>query len=435
MNVTKFLDLLKSKSMSNAPWMLAEQIIKMFSSIFVSIYIARYLGPERYGVLSYVIAFVAVFYPIAQMGMSSILIRELVNFPDNKKKIMSTSFYLVVLSSIFVFLLVNILSLILNKSDLIKFFILIYSVGVLFKPFDIIDFSFQANFNVKFVTKAKSLSIILMSIVKLALIYFNCSLEFFIYAYALDFILLALFLCLTHFLKKEYNFFSRWDSKIVKKLFASALPMMLASFSVVLYMKMDQLMIKSLLGNKELGLYSSSVKLYDSFLGFMLTLTMALLPMIIKLKTVSNKKYKEGLIKLFSFVFWFNNAVALIVTLFKSYIVKLLYGNDYIESQYVLAIIFWSAGLSSVGSVTARYFTVENMEMKMFKRTLLSLLINLFLNYILIPIYGIEGSAVATIITLIFGNYLFDYFDKDLKQLTLIKNKAFLAVFTRNYNE
>lgn len=434
MVIKKYLNSLPLKGMANAPWMLGEQFVKMVSGILISIYIARYLGPEQYGVLSYVIAFVAVFYPIAQMGMSSILVRELLKFPENKKQILSSSFYLVLVSSIFVFVLVNTLSFFLNKSDLVKFFIFVYSIGVLFKPFDIIDFSFQASFQVKFASKAKTLAIILMALVKLGLIYFECSLGYFILAYALDFLILALFLGIIHFSKKEYNFFNKWDNELLKGLFSSAWPMMLASFSVVLYMKMDQLIINFILGNKELGLYSSSVRLYDGFLGFMLTLTMALLPTIIKLKAESSTKYRIGLTKLFSFVFWFNNIVALIVTIFREIIVNILYGKDYIESQYVLALIFWSAGLSSVGSVTARFFTAENMERKMFKRTILSLFINLILNFILIPIYGIEGSAIATILTLIVGNYLLDYFDKDLKVLVDIKNRAFLSVFTNKFS-
>ena len=59
-------------------------------------------------------------------------------------------------------------------------------------------------------------------------------------------------------------------------------------------------------------------------------------------------------------------------------------------------------------------------------RTLIALVINFLLNLFLIPIYGIEGAAIATLISMFVAHYLLNYFDKELLQLVKIINGSFL---------
>jgi O-antigen/teichoic acid export membrane protein len=84
----------------------------------------------------------------------------------------------------------------------------------------------------------------------------------------------------------------------------------------------------------------------------------------------------------------------------------------------------WTAVFASIGSVSARYFNVERMERKIAFRTMLAALINIGLNFLLIPKYGIEGAAMATLACTFFANYLMDWFDKDLRTLLKIKHRA-----------
>ena len=72
------------KYFTNTSWLLAERIIRMGVLLFVGIYVARYLGPERYGLLSYSNSFVGIFTGIALLGLDGIVVRELVKTPENK---------------------------------------------------------------------------------------------------------------------------------------------------------------------------------------------------------------------------------------------------------------------------------------------------------------------------------------------------------------
>lgn len=419
--------MIKFKALSyfnNTIWMFFEHVLKMVVGILMAVIIARDLGPEKFGVLNYVLALVTIFIPICQLGMSTILVRELVNNPKKRKQIISTSFYLILVASSICFLILNSFFFLFDRDNKACSLILIYSTILFFKAFDVIEFNFQSQLKAKYSSIAKTLALLLSLCVKIFIVYKNLGLVFFIYAYTLDFVFLGLFLLCVHKLKESVNFLFGFDKELVYYLLKSSWPLILSSLSIILYMRLDQLMIEMLLDSKQLGLYSSAVRLYEGYLSVVFVITVSLLPAILKIKEASEQKFRHYMTLFFSVVFWANNILAILVMLFSFYIMHFLYGSEYTDASSVLGIVFWASGFASIGSVTARYFIVEKMEKKMILRTCVSLSVNLILNFLLIPIYGIEGSAMATVISIFIGNYVIDFFDKDLKVLLKLKNNG-----------
>ena len=80
------------KYFDNTSWLLMERIVRMIVALFVGVYIARYLGPERFGLLSYANSFVGLFLALATLGIDSIVIRELVKRPGSRSVILGTAF-------------------------------------------------------------------------------------------------------------------------------------------------------------------------------------------------------------------------------------------------------------------------------------------------------------------------------------------------------
>ena len=62
----------------NTSWLFAEKILRMFVGLFVGIWVARYLGPEQFGLFSYAQSFVGLFTAMATLGLDGIVVRELV---------------------------------------------------------------------------------------------------------------------------------------------------------------------------------------------------------------------------------------------------------------------------------------------------------------------------------------------------------------------
>ena len=430
----KILNELRSKASSiryfkNTLWMFFEQGVRFFSLILVGIYIARYLGPEKFGLLSYAIAIVAIFMSISRLGMESILVRELIIYSEERKEYLGTAHCLMFIASIIsVALISSIISLFENDSQT-KLYIFIISIGMIFQTFLVIDYSFQSQVKAKYSSIAKSIALSLGALIKIYLVYIQADLILFVFSYALDQVLIFLFLVVIYVGKKQPNFLFVFNINIAKQLLKSIWPMVLSSLAIILYMRIDQVMIKNMLDSEQLGLYAAITRIYEAWVMVSVILCTSLLPAIVKSKGLLQKKYENRLSLLFSLVFWLSIAIAAITTLFSESIIRISFGVEYVQASLVFTIIMWSAVFAALGSVTFRYLIAESMEKKITIRTLVALVINILLNLVLIPVYGIEGAAVSTLICLLVANYVIDYFDKELQILVKIKNRAIFHSF------
>lgn len=405
----------------NSAWMLIAQLLRIVSGVFVGIYVARYLGPEQYGIISYALAIVAILASISRLGMDAILVRELARFPALRRELMGTAFGLMFLASVTCTIFLSGIVITLETPEN-QIYILITAAGALLQSFLVIDYNFQSQVKAKYSSIAKSLALGFSAISKLILVWLNADLLYFVLFYTFDSIIVAILLVIMHVANKQPAFFLSFKPKHIKPLLTSAWPMVISALSVALYMRIDQIMIKAMLSPYELGLYSSSVKIFEGWLILPYIISVSLLPAIVKLKTSSPYQYVKYMTMLFSIMFWLSVIVATVVSVFSLPIISITFGPEYLKAAPILSIVIWSATFSALGSVTARYLTVENMEKKIALRTIVGLIINFTMNLILIPLYGTEGAAIATLLTMFIANYVINYFDKDLKQLVDICN-------------
>jgi len=415
--------------------MFFEQALKVFSIIIVGIYIARYLGPYEFGLLSYAIAIASIFMAISRLGMESVLIRNLVSQTTiSSDSYLGTSFTLMFASAVISATVMYGFLYVFEANDKLITYILIISMGLLAQPFMVIDYNFQSQIQAKYSAISKSVALLVGAVLKLVLVYINADLLWIVLAYAGEHILVAVLLMRVHIVRKQPSFLFKYNAKVAKELMISAWPLLLSALTIILYMRVDQIMIKSLLGVEHLGLYSAVARIYEGWLMIAVILSASLLPAIIKSKNQSQEIYEKRLTYLFALVFWLCILVSVFVSIIGNDLIILTFGSEYSASALTFTIIMWSSSFAALGSVSNRYLVAEKMEKKIALRTFIALMINIVLNFILIPRYGIEGAAIATLVCLIVANYLVDYFDKELVQLLRMKNNAIKLKFNVSVN-
>ncbi|MNJ44333.1 Polysaccharide biosynthesis protein [compost metagenome] len=314
------------------------------------------------------------------------------------------------------------------ENTIVKIYISIISSGVFFATALISDYFFQANVQAKYSAMCKVAALFIMSVVKLLLIFTQADIFYFVVAALFDHIVLAVFLIIA--LQKInklrfFKFFSRSDAKVM---LSSAWPMVLTAVASLIYMRIDQIMIRKMLGLQEVGIYSAAVRVYEAWIVFPYIITVSLIPLIVKLKQGGVENYHRRLVQLFRLVIGLSAIAAIAVSLFGESMVVLAFGQAYSEAAPILSVVMWTAVFAAIGSVSARYFNVERMERKIAFRTLLAAALNVLLNLILIPAYGVIGAAFSTLFCTIFANYVMDWFDKDLKVLLALKHCAMFGV-------
>lgn len=408
----------------NSSWMLAEQLLRILSGVFVGIYVARYLGPENFGVLSYSLALSAFSIAVSRLGMDAILVREIIGNELKAKVVIGTAFWLMIAAATICYIFASFFVWSYEVGANEKIYISILLASPFFTSFLVIDYFFQSRVEAKYSTICKAIVLMVMSIVKISLVLINAELSWFVLAFLLDHVLLAIFLLNMYIFRKGPMFFGVFDVSAAKSMLKSSWPMVLSAIAVLLYMRIDQVMIRNMLGIEEVGIYSAAVKIYESWMMLPYVISISLLPLMAKLKMGDEELYIKRMTQIFRFLIWLSVLAALVAFLTGDQLVVMAFGNAYQESGGVVSIVMWAAVFAAMGAVSARYFNVEHMEKKIAVRTAVAAVINIALNFLLIPVYGIHGAAIATLACTFFSNYAMDWFDSDLRTLLRIKHRA-----------
>jgi len=394
------------KYFTNTSWLLSERILRMGATLFVSIYVARYLGPERYGVLSYSLSFVWLFSALLDLGNREIIVKELVNNPEKRALILSSAISLRLIGAFLLGCVVSIsLQFIENDKETLIIISLI-TIGIMFQSWDLIDYFFQSQIQSKYTVWAQIFQLFLGSLSKLTLVFWEASLVWFAFVFLVEYIFLACLYFLIFIWKVGRFPIKSFDYKFSKQLLINSLPMLLTGLSIMIYMKIDQIMLKELVGIKSVGIYSAAVKLCEAWYPLPVLVAGSLYPAIINAKKTNPDLYHSHLQKLYSFLIWLAITLAIPITLFSDLIIGYLYGNEFKKSVIILQIYIWASVFVFISVANHKWLVVENLEKYIFITTFIGMVINIVGNIVLIPIYGAYGAAVATIISYGIGSYM-----------------------------
>ena len=387
------------KYFANTSWLLGERIFRMAISLFVGIYVARYLGPERFGLLSYALSFVWLFSSLASFGLDDILVRELVQRPEQRNNLLGTVFWLKVCGTSVMGIAIASVLQFMAEDQRTCWMIVIIAFGFLFQATNVIEFYFQAQVQSKFTVRAQVVQLLITSLFKIYLVWNKAELVWFALALMLDQAVVAvLFLLMYHWKIEWFPFFSfQW--KHAKKLMIDAWPLIFTGMVVSVYMKIDQVMLKEMLDAKAVGVYASAVKLCEAWYFVPTAVMASLFPAVIEARKKSETVYDERIQKLYDLMVWGSVAIALPTTLLADWVILILYGTDFQEAADVLRIYIWAGVFVSLGVASSKWLVTENLQRYLFYRTALGAVLNISCNLWLIPIYGIRGAVFATLIS------------------------------------
>lgn len=409
---------------SNTSWMLSEKLLRLISGVLVGIWVARYLGPQQFGVFSYVLAFVALFSSIAKLGLDSIVVRDLINEPLKKDIYLGTAFWLKLCGAFISLGMVGIALLFTSNTATTNIYIWIVASGIVFQAFEVIDFYFQSKVLLKFVSICRLMQLIVSSLARIYLVVSGAELFWFVVVTCIDQITLAVSLYFVYRYQNNRDFLSRFNVNVARKMLAHSWPLIFSGFVVTLYMRIDQIMIKEILGEKEVGLYSAAVRLSEVWYFVPILITQSLFPAIVGAKKINEELYILRLQRLYTFMLWISLMIALPTALASNWIINFLYGAEFSEAGKILMIHTWAGVFVSLGVVSSSWLVSENMQKIALYRTLAGAITNVVLNFYFIPLWGIVGAAYATVISYMVAGFLFDLLSQKTRIMFVMKINA-----------
>ncbi|WP_324778942.1 flippase [Thiobacillus sedimenti] len=383
--------------LANTSWLFAEQVARIVAGLFVGIYVARYLGPAEFGVFSYAVAFVALFGAIAKLGLDGVVVRDLVTHPNESGAYVGTAFWLKAVGALLSLALIALSLRFTGNGAQLNLYILIIAAGLLFQAFDAVDFYFQSKVLSRYASICKLAQLAASSFLKLYLIAVQAELFWFVLTSLVDQIFLGVTLWIAYRQQKVGSLFRFFDQRKAAAMLRTSWPLILSGIAVSLYMRIDQVMIKEMLGEREVGLYSAAVRLSEAWYFVPVVICNSLFPAIVNARRISDSLYQERLRRLSAVLSWTAIAIALFTSFTSERIITMLFGISFAGAGSTLAIHMWASLFVFFGVLTSKWLLVENLPRYSFLLTLIAALINIAMNLVLIPRYGIAGAALATL--------------------------------------
>ena len=411
------------KTKYNFSWLVFDKFARASLNFLLFIFLARYLGPQEFGILNYLLALVFLFTSLSSLGINPVLTNILIK---NKRKtnnsIISNSYILRFFSSLFGYLIFILFIIYLHGKNVYLSYSIIIGLSIIIKSYEVLFSYFESKSLSKYIVISQTISLVIVFSLIVSFLYLEFDIKYIYYCFLVD-SLITLFLINIFFFKKERNFLFNLDFRKIYKIIYKSFPVLLSIVSIVIYMRIDQVMINLLLSEKDVGIYSVSVRIVEMFHFIPKIIMVSYLPILL-----ISKNYTFELIKINSLLFKLSILVIFFIFALSKYITSILFGEIYMES--VLTTILLSISLIFVffGVANEHWYISKNLQKYYALNVFIGAITNIILNYFLIPSFGISGAAYSTILTYLLIIFLFDIFNKKTRVLLKLKYKSIISI-------
>lgn len=412
------------KIISNAGWLLFDKFVRLMFGLLVGVWVARYLGPETYGQLAYVITLISFFQVIALLGMDTILVRDIAHNIDKAYQDLGTALILRFCVG-FLCLIVAVSGVAFFNGAHFALLTLLAGGGLVFQCVDTIDIWFQSQSQSKRTVIAKLCAYTITNIMRIVLILCHSPLWTFALLLSMDALLSALALTFAY---RKFRTKHKWSATIEKSklLLSESWPYLVSGLSIILYMRIDQVMIKNLLGEASLGIYAAALQFSTLWNFVPVTLSVSLAPYIARKKREGEYEYYKAIgnvFLMFSAIGW---GITLIISVMSPFIIEVMLGTNYTNGIGVLAIHVVTNLFICLGVAQSLWIVNERKGTFTLYKSLTGLVVCGIANFTLIPYYGIKGAAISAVMSQFSASILFNLFFAKRIFLMQLKSLFFL---------
>jgi O-antigen/teichoic acid export membrane protein len=437
MELKKILKLKKNliniNETKNIYWLTIDRVFKIIFGLITSIWLARYLGPSDFGLLSFAMAYMGLFSALAALGLPTIVIRQIVNEPEKVNLTLGSTAILHLASGILAYLLMVFTIEYVRPEDPKTVQIgIIVGLTLLLKFSDISAYWFEAKVLMKYIVWVQNIILIVFSILRIIFIELEFTLLEFAGLLFIESLVTSTLILLLYNKYGQVIIKLKCSFESMRILLKDSWSIMLSGLSIWLYMRLDQVMIGAILGDSEVGHYAAAIRLSEAVYFIPTIITATLFPTLIQTKNIDSVKYNKLCEKLFTIITIIGIIISLIYYILSEAVVNLLYGLEYKKTAEILSVQTWTAIFVYWGIFSNNWYIIENKQISLLYRTLLGAVINIILNYILIPIYGGVGAAWATLVAQAVSSLLFDLLARETRGLFMMKIRSINPIFWKN---
>jgi len=399
------------KIVDNIGWLFFDKVLRMGVGLFVGVWIARYLGPEQYGLLNFAVAFAGLFGAIAGLGLKEIVVRDVVRDPDHARLTLGTAALMQLIGGLAAFMAMLVaISFVRPDDALARSIVAVLGSIMMLKFSEIAVYWFESQVRSKYTVWVQNGTFLVFAVIRVLLILQQAPLIAFAWAMLVEAVVAAIILVIV--LGRKGPSLSHLSASMARAraLLADSWPLVLSAIAVTVYMRIDQIMLGQMVSDEAVGIYSAAVRLSEIWYLVPTIVVATVFPALAVSHQQNPPQFYERLQKLYGGLVKTALAISLVISLVSEELVALIFGDEYLGSADVLTWHIWGGVFVFFGVAWYRWIILEGLQKIAVKIHLLSLVANVVLNLVLIPIYGVIGAAVATTISYALGHTVFMLF-------------------------
>jgi len=393
----------------NSGWLFFDWVFRSVLGFVVGIWLARHLGPTDFGTFNYAIAFVSLFTAVATLGLDAVVIRDLARDTAGKDVILGSAFGLRLAGALLsVIAAAGCVALLKPGNTPILLLVAVIAAGGLFQSFDVVDFWFQSQVKSKYAVIARAVAATIAAAARIALIALGAALLAFAVTVSAELAIVAAGLIVAYHIQGNRIGTWRFSRSTAAALLSDSWPLILSGLALYIQARIDQVMLGEMLGDAEVGQYSVAMRLIETFSFAPMIIYSSVAPTVAQAKLEGENVYLERLTNIYRLMFIIFVLTALPIYIFSDTIVRLLYGDAYRQAGVLLSLFALRPLFANFGVARSLFITNENMFKHALMAAITGCLVNVGLNYWLIPLYRSAGAIIATMFSFLVTVFLFD---------------------------
>lgn len=399
----------KKKALKNIAWAICGKIFSLLSVLVVGIIVARYLGKEQYGVMNYVISIVAIFQVFADFGLDLIQIREESKNPHLRDKIVGTVFFLKLFFAVMTLLAIYITVTLFIQETSIQSYIMLYALSIILNTTWVSRNHFTSMVWNEYVVKTEISRNVIGIIIKVGMVLLHLPLFWFICSLLFDSFLLATGYIISYI--KKIDTIRKWyfDKALAIYMVKQAFPLLLSGAAIIVYNRIDQVMIRNMIDDGNLGIYSVAIRFTELLVFVPTIIAQTISPMLVEIRKQDTARYEECSRIFVNVTVALCILLALATSLLSYPIVYFTFGQAYIGAASVLAILAFKVIGDALSQTSGQLMIIEGIQKYAPVRNIIGCVTCIILNLILIKHYGIHGAAYTALITIFVSGTLANF--------------------------
>ena len=406
--------LIRNRTVKNAVWIIGCKVVQALLGLLITMFSARYLGPSGYGVINYAASIVAFFVPIMQLGLNATLVREVLDYPDKEGETLGTALVMNFTSGIACIIGTVTFAMFANAGEQVTITVCaLYSSLLVFQGLEMIQYWFQAKLLSKYTSIVMLISYAIVSVYKIVLLVAKSHIYWFAISQAVDFAIIAV--CLLIIYKKVGTQKLSVSKKRAADMFSRSKHYILSGMMITVFAETDKIMLKMMLGEAAVGYYAAAATCTAMTTFVFVAIIDSSRPSILEGQNESESIFENRLKLLYSIIIFLALLQSVFITILAKPIVSILYGSQYEPAIGVLRILVWYSTFSYIGSVKDIWILAKDKQSWLWIINLLGAITNIILNAVLIPLLGVNGAAIASLVTQFFTNVVVTYLIKPIR--------------------